>query len=284
MYNIGLVYFILILITSVCSGMLCAMAGLGGGILIVPFLTTILNVNVDFAIGASIIAVIATSSGAAYSYVKEKISNIRIGTFLVLFTVPGAIIGAVIEGFTAPEYLFLIFGIILFLSIYPMYKKLREKDEFIPGTKDDKLADRLKLHSKYYDVRLKKEVMYKVQNVKEGSAVMFLNGVASGLLGIGSGAFNVLELEMIMKLPIKVSTTTSNFMIGITAAASAGIYFLKGDVDPFIAAPVAIGVLIGAMAGAKVLLKIKANTVRIVFLVILFAMGIDMVMKGIGGI
>ncbi|MGC8497824.1 MAG: sulfite exporter TauE/SafE family protein [Thermoplasmata archaeon] len=284
MYNIGLVYFLLILITSVCAGMLGAMAGLGGGILIVPFLTVLLNVNVDYAIGASIIAVIATSSGSAYAYVREKVSNIRIGTFLVLFTVPGAILGAVIEGFTQPKYLFIVFGLIMFISIFAMYKKLKEKEDIDPVVKEDKLADRLKLHSKYYDTRLKREIKYKVQHVKEGSLVMFFAGVASGLLGIGSGAFNVLGLDMIMKLPIKVSTTTSNFMIGITAAASAGIYFLRGDVDPFIAAPVAIGVLIGAMGGARILLRIKGNTIRVVFLAILFVMGVDMIIKGIGGI
>ncbi|MEM0160548.1 MAG: sulfite exporter TauE/SafE family protein [Thermoplasmata archaeon] len=284
MYSIGLIYFLLILITSVCAGMLGAMAGLGGGILIVPFLTALLNVNVDYAIGASIIAVIATSSGSAYAYVKEKVSNIRIGTFLVLFTVPGAIIGAVIEGFTQPKYLFLVFGLVMFISIFAMYKKIKEKENLDPVVVDDKLADKLKLHSKYYDARLKREIKYKVQRVKEGSLVMFFAGIASGLLGIGSGAFNVLGLDMIMKLPIKVSTTTSNFMIGITAAASAGIYFLRGDVDPFIAAPVAIGVLIGAVGGARILLKINSNTVRVIFLAILFAMGVDMIIKGIGGI
>ncbi len=227
MYSIGLVYFLLILITSVCAGMLEAMAGLGGGILIVPFLTALLNVNVDYAIGASIIAVIATSSGSAYAYVKEKVSNVRIGTFLVLFTVPGAIIGAVIEGFTQPKYLFLVFALVMFFSLFAMYKKLKEKEDSDPVVVDDKLADRLKLHSKYYDPKLKKEIKYKVQHVKEGSLVMFFAGIASGLLGIGAGAFNVLGLDMIMKLPIKVSTTTSNFMIGITAEASAGIYGKK---------------------------------------------------------
>ncbi|MEM3667817.1 MAG: sulfite exporter TauE/SafE family protein [Thermoplasmatales archaeon] len=284
MYTIVLVYFLLILFTSVCAGMLGAMAGLGGGILIVPFLTVLLNVNIDYAIGASIIAVIATSSGSAYAYVKEKVSNIRIGTFLVLFTVPGAIIGAVIEGFSRPQYLFLVFGLVLFICIFAIYKRFKEEENLVPVAVDDKLADKLKLHSKYYDPRLKKEIKYKVHHVKEGSLVMFFAGIISGLLGIGSGALNVLAMDLFMKLPIKVSTTTSNFMIGITAAASASIYFLRGDVDPFIAAPVAIGILIGAIGGARILLKIKGNTVRVIFLAILFVMGVEMIIKGIGGL
>jgi len=280
MIDLALLYVILILLASLLAGVLGALAGLGGGVLIVPFLTLFFRVPISLAIGASIISVIATSSGAASAYVKDRISNIRVGTFLVLFTTTGAIAGAAIEHITPVRIVYITFGIVLLISLLPFVKKIGE--EFQEGVKNSPLAEKLSLNSSFYDPYLKKEVKYNVTGIPGGSAVMFIAGLLSGLLGIGSGVFKVIALDEFMKLPIKVSTTTSNFMIGITAAASAGIYFFNGDVNPFIAAPVAIGVLAGSILGTKLLVRIKGSTVRKVFAVILVVVAVEMLLNGVG--
>jgi len=273
-------YLIEILIASILAGIIGALGGLGGGVLIVPFLTLYFHVPISLAIGASIVSVIATSSGSAAAYVRDKISNIRIGTFLVLFTTTGAILGAFIEHVTPVKVLFFIFGVVLIISVIPMLKKIGEE---VPKVeKNDPLAEKLGLYGEYYDSVLKREVKYKVTGVKPGAAMMFMAGTISGLLGIGSGAFKVLAMDLAMRLPIKVSTTTSNFMIGVTAAASAGIYFFTGDVNPFIAAPVAVGVLIGAIIGTKILVRIRSSSVRKIFAVIILIVGLEMILRGAG--
>jgi len=273
-------YLIEILIASILAGIIGALGGLGGGVLIVPFLTLYFHVPISLAIGASIVSVIATSSGSAAAYVRDKISNIRIGTFLVLFTTTGAILGAFIEHVTPVKVLFFIFGVVLIISVIPMLKKIGEE---VPNVeKNDPLAEKLGLYGEYYDSVLKREVKYKVTGVKPGAAMMFMAGTISGLLGIGSGAFKVLAMDFAMRLPIKVSTTTSNFMIGVTAAASAGIYFFTGDVNPFIAAPVAVGVLIGAIIGTKILVRIRSSSVRKIFAVIILIVGLEMILRGAG--
>jgi len=273
-------YLIEILIASILAGIIGALGGLGGGVLIVPFLTLYFHVPISLAIGASIVSVIATSSGSAAAYVRDKISNIRIGTFLVLFTTTGAILGAFIEHVTPVKVLFFIFGVVLIISVIPMLKKIGEE---VPNVeKNDPLAEKLGLYGEYYDSVLKREVKYKVTGVKPGAAMMFMAGTISGLLGIGSGAFKVLAMDLAMRLPIKVSTTTSNFMIGVTAAASAGIYFFTGDVNPFIAAPVAVGVLIGAIIGTKILVRIRSSSVRKIFAVIILIVGLEMILRGAG--
>ena len=273
-------YLIEILIASILAGIIGALGGLGGGVLIVPFLTLYFHVPISLAIGASIVSVIATSSGSAAAYVRDKISNIRIGTFLVLFTTTGAILGAFIEHVTPVKVLFFIFGVVLIISVIPMLKKIGE--EVSKVKKNDPLAEKLGLYGEYYDSVLKREVKYKVTGVKPGAAMMFMAGTISGLLGIGSGAFKVLAMDLAMRLPIKVSTTTSNFMIGVTAAASAGIYFFTGDVNPFIAAPVAVGVLIGAIIGTKILVRIRSSSVRKIFAVIILIVGLEMILRGAG--
>jgi uncharacterized membrane protein YfcA len=280
MIDLALLYVILILLASLLAGVLGALAGLGGGVLIVPFLTLFFRVPISLAIGASIISVIATSSGAASAYVKDRISNIRVGTFLVLFTTTGAIAGAAIEHITPVRIVYITFGIVLLISLLPFVKKIGE--EFQEGVKNSPLAEKLSLNSSFYDPYLKKEAKYNVTGIPGGSAVMFIAGLLSGLLGIGSGVFKVIALDEFMKLPIKVSTTTSNFMIGITAAASAGIYFFNGDVNPFIAAPVAIGVLAGSILGTKLLVRIKGSTVRKIFAVILVVVAVEMLLNGVG--
>ncbi len=274
------IYTLEILLASILAGIIGSLGGLGGGVLIVPFLTLYFHVPISLAIGASIVSVIATSSGSAAAYVRDRISNIRIGTFLVLFTTTGAILGAFLEHITPTKVLFFIFGVVLIISVIPMIKKIGE--EVPKAVSNDPLADKLKLNSEYYDTVLKQKIQYNVTGVKPGAAMMFMAGTISGLLGIGSGAFKVLAMDLAMRLPIKVSTTTSNFMIGVTAAASAGIYFFTGDVNPFIAAPVAIGVLFGAIIGTKILVRIRSSSVRKIFAVIILIVGLEMIFRGMG--
>jgi uncharacterized membrane protein YfcA len=279
--DLTIYYILLILIAAIFAGIIGSMAGLGGGVLIVPFLTLYFHVPVSLAIGASIISVIATSSGAASAYVKDKISNIRVGTFLVLFTTTGAIAGAFLEHIAPKQIIYIVFGVVLLISVFPLIKKIGEVNQS-PTVKNDPIAEKLSLNSHYPNYELKKEMDYNVAGVKSGSAMMLVAGVLSGLLGIGSGVFKVIAMDTFMKLPIKVSTTTSNFMIGMTAAASAGIYFFNGDVNPFIAAPVAIGVLIGAVTGARLLVRTKGSTIRIIFAVIIVVVAVEMLLNGVG--
>jgi uncharacterized membrane protein YfcA len=279
-FDLTLEYILLIIAASVIAGIIGSMAGLGGGVLIVPFLSLYFRVPISLAIGASIISVIATSSGSASAYVRDKISNIRVGTFLVLFTTSGAILGAFLERIAPRNIIFLTFGIVLLISVLPLIRKI---GQVVPeNVKNDTISEKLSLNSHFHSAELDREVEYNVTGTKSGSAMMLVAGVLSGLLGIGSGVFKVIAMDTFMKLPIKVSTTTSNFMIGMTAAASAGIYFFNGDVNPFIAAPVATGVLIGAIVGSRLLLKTKSSTIRVLFGVIIVVVAVEMLLNGVG--
>jgi uncharacterized membrane protein YfcA len=270
----------MIFVGSIAAGLLGSLVGLGGGILIVPLLTLVFGFPIYFAIGASIISVIATSSGAAAAYVKDRITNLRVGMFLEMATTTGAICGAFLAGLLAPEILSIIFGIILLISAAPLIFKIGE--ELPQGVKNDRLANWLRLSSSYPDQHLHREVPYRVTRTPLGLAMMYIAGLVSGLLGIGSGTFKVLALDEAMRLPLKVSTTTSNFMIGVTAAASAGIYFSRGDVPPLIAAPVALGILLGALLGARLLAYLSNRILRIIFLVVIVVAAIEMVLHGMG--
>jgi uncharacterized membrane protein YfcA/uncharacterized membrane protein len=272
--------FGLILLGSIVAGLLGALIGLGGGVLIVPLLTLAFGLPISFAIGASIISVIATSSGAAAAYVRDRITNMRVGMFLELATTTGAISGAFLAALLAPGILGVIFGIILMISALPTLFKMGE--ELPGGVKNDWLANRLGLASSYPDEHLQREVSYQVTRTPLGLILMYLAGLISGLLGIGSGAFKVLAMDTIMRLPLKVSTTTSNFMIGVTAAASAGIYFARGDIPPLVAAPVALGILLGALLGSRLLAHLSNRLIRLVFLPVIVATAIEMILHGLG--
>lgn len=267
-------------LASLGAGIIGSIVGIGGGLLVTPVLTLLFGVDIHLAIGASIVSVIATSSGAAAAYVKDRITNLRVGMFLELATTVGAITGAAIAAYTNSEILFGLFGIILLLSVLPL---LRNRHEELPeGIQNDSWANRLKLNSTYPDKVLKKEIPYQVTRSPVGLGMMYVAGLISGLLGIGSGTFKVLGMETMMRLPMKVSSTTSNFMIGVTAAASAGIYFVRGDVNPFIVAPVMFGVLGGAMIGTRLLLRARNTTVRYIFIFVLMGVSIQMLLKAFG--
>lgn len=269
-----------IFVAAIAAGVLGSLVGLGGGILIVPLLTIGFGLDIRVAIGASIVSVIATSSGAAAAYVRDHLTNIRVGMLLELATSFGAVTGAFVAVYLNPNLLFILFGVILLFSVIPTIKKIGED---VPlHVVDDRLAARLHLASTYPDHRRNLTVAYQVTGVPVGFGLMYVAGVVSGLLGIGSGALKVLAMDTAMRLPIKVSSATSNFMIGVTAAASAGIYFWRGDVLPVVAAPVALGILIGATLGAKLLVRFQNTTVRLVFLPVLAIVALEMLLRGLG--
>ena len=263
---------------SLAAGFFGSLVGLGGGIVIVPALTLVYGIDIRYAIGASIVSVIATSSGAAAAYVRQHMTNLRAAMLLELGTTTGAISGAFLAGVLYGRWLFVIFGLATAVSAWAMLRNTHDSDRPVP---DDAWADRLRLHGEYFDESLGREIRYRVTHVKLGLFLMYIAGAISGLLGIGSGIFKVPALDLAMRVPIKVSTATSNFMIGVTAAASAGVYFARGDIDPFIAAPVAIGVVLGAAVGSRVLAKIGNRLLRIVFVTILLIVSAQMIWKGL---
>ncbi|MGH2458995.1 MAG: sulfite exporter TauE/SafE family protein [Chloroflexota bacterium] len=273
-------FFLITFVCAVFAGVLGAMLGLGGGVIMVPVLTLALGVDIRYAIGASIVSVIATSSGAAATYVRDRITNLRIGMFLEMATTTGAISGAYVGGLISGRALYIIFGAILAYSGFMMFRKRNQ--EIPTDVPDSKLATSLRMHGQYYDAALKQNVHYRVTGVVPALGLMYIAGVVSGLLGIGSGALKVPAMDLAMHLPMKVSSATSNFMIGVTAAASAGIYFERGDIQALIAAPVAMGVLIGATSGTRLLIGLRGSVIRQIFVVVLVVICVEMLGKGLG--
>ena len=266
---------------SVLAGIAGSILGLGGGVIVVPALTLLLHVDIRLAVGASIVSVIATSSGAAAAYVKQHMTNLRVAMFLEIGTTTGAITGAFLAGHIAVRWLFIVFGVMMGYSAIEMYRKRHHKEDApVPS---DALADRLNLHGSYFDHALRKRIDYRVTHTWLGLILMYVAGCVSGLLGIGSGALKVPSMDLAMRLPIKVSTATSNFMIGVTAAASAGVYFARGDINPLIAAPVAAGVLIGATGGSLLLPRLQNQHIRLFFVLVLLWISAEMLWKGVHG-
>jgi uncharacterized protein len=261
------------------AGFLGSLLGLGGGMIVVPALTLLLHIDIRLAIGASIISVIATSSGAAAAYVRDRLANLRVAMFLELGTTSGAITGAWIAGLLHPRWLYILFGSILGYSALAMLRRKRAA-KHLPHA-PSALAHRLNLGGSYFDDARREEIVYEPARPVIGLGLMYIAGIVSGLLGIGSGALKVPAMDLAMELPIKVSTATSNFMIGVTAAASAGLYFSRGQIDPSIAAPVAIGVAGGAFAGSKFLTRISSRAVRATFVVVLFFVSLQMLVRGV---
>jgi uncharacterized protein len=263
---------------ALVAGFLGALTGLGGGVVIVPLLTLVFKVDIRYAVGASLVSVIATSSGAAAAYVKEGFTNVRVGMLLEVATSLGALAGAYIAGVVSTSSIAIIFGLVLLHSAYLSSRPHRDSAIDLPT---DPLAARLRLDSTYPS--LDGEKSYHVRRIPGGFALMLVAGIASGLLGIGSGAVKVLAMDRLMRLPFKVSTATSNFMIGVTAAASAGIYLRRGYIDPSLAMPVMLGVLAGATLGARVLATARTRVLRIVFAVVIAALAIEMLHAGLVG-
>ena len=274
-----LVFTLVVWTMATLAGFLGALTGLGGGVVIVPVLTLALGVDIKYAIGASLVSVIATSSGAAAAYVKEGFSNIRIGMLLEIATTLGAVLGAFLAAYTSTHVIAIVFGLVLIQAAYQSLVK--GSPETGPPIESDSLGRRLRLGGNYPLKGRSQE--YGVQNVPTGFGLMFGAGALSGLLGIGSGAVKVIAMDRAMKIPFKVSTTTSNFMIGVTAAASAGVYLSRGYIDPRVAMPVMLGVLGGAFLGTKVLVRARVRTLRIVFGTVILLLAIEMIVNGILG-
>ncbi|HLK57509.1 MAG TPA: sulfite exporter TauE/SafE family protein [Chthonomonadaceae bacterium] len=271
-----LVFTLLVGLASFLAGLLGALTGLGGGVVIVPLLTLAFHVDIRYAAGASLISVIATSSGAAAAYVREGYSNIRIGMFLEIATTFGALVGAWLAARVANNAIAIIFGLVLIYSAYLSSKHKEERRDDLPP---DPLAARLRLDGSYPTPEGPQS--YHVRNVPGGFSLMFAAGVLSGLLGIGSGAVKVLAMDQIMRIPFKVSTTTSNFMIGVTAAASAGIYLGRGYIDPGLAMPVMLGVLSGSLLGARILVRAQVKPLRVLFSLVILALAVEMIYNGL---
>jgi uncharacterized membrane protein YfcA len=274
----NLEFTLLIGLGSLAGGFLGSLTGLGGGVVIVPLLTLVFHVDIRYAIGASLVSVIATSSGSAVAYLKEGFTNMRVGMFLEVATTVGALTGAYVVTRTPTSLIAIIFGFVLMGSAYA---SLRTRSPRPPDEPPDHLATVLRLDGSYPTPDGRRS--YHVYNVPAGFGLMYVAGVLSGLLGIGSGAVKVLAMDQAMRIPFKVSTTTSNFMIGVTAAASAGIYLSRGYIDPGLAMPVMLGVLAGSLAGARMLAGAKVRTLRIVFSLVIGALAIEMIVKGFSG-
>lgn len=281
---IVLLYVIALLITGVASGIIGSLSGLGGGIIVIPILTLLFGVPLEYAAGASLLSVIATSSGAASAYVKDKLVNLKIGMSLEIATTMGAIAGALIAVFLYSKSLqaiiFIVFGLVLLLSIYPVRKSFTLKND--SHTKQDSTTKKFQLSGKYYDKAKKKVIKYSGSRWWLGESVMGIAGIISGLLGVGSGVLKVIGLESAMRLPVKIATPTSDFMIGVTAAVGSAIYWEFGYIQPFILAPIVMGILFGSYFGSKILERTSSLRLREFFLFILIIVGIEMVFRGLG--
>jgi len=275
----ALEFTLVVWVISALAGFLGALTGLGGGVVVVPVLTLALGVDIKYAIGASLVSVIATSSGAAAAYVREGFSNIRIGMLLEIATTIGAVIGAYLAGVTSTHVIAIVFGVVLIQAAYQSVFKAAP--EGARPIESDRLGRFFRLGSDYPLEGHRQN--YGVRNVPAGFGLMFGAGALSGLLGIGSGAVKVIAMDQAMKIPFKVSTTTSNFMIGVTAAASAGVYLNRGYIDPAVAMPVMLGVLSGAVLGTRVLVRARVKTLRLVFGFVILALAIEMVINGAMG-
>jgi uncharacterized membrane protein YfcA len=271
-------FTVVIALGSLLAGFLGSLTGLGGGIVIVPLLTLIFGVDIRYAIGASLVSVIATSSGAAAAYVREGYSNIRIGMFLEIATTVGALFGATVAAKLSTAVIAVIFGLVL---IYSAYLSSQPKAEVVSDAPPDRLATLLRMDGNYPTPGGPQ--VYHAHSIPTGFSLMFVAGMLSGLLGIGSGAVKVLAMDQAMRLPFKVSTTTSNFMIGVTAAASAGVYLNRGYIDPGLAMPVMLGVLAGSLLGARVLVRAQTRMLRIVFSLVIVLLGVEMIYNGLTG-
>lgn len=272
-----LVFTLILLAGAYGAGLIGSLIGLGGGVIIIPLLTLVLGVDIHYAIGAALVSVIATSSGSAAAYVKEGITNMRLGMFLEIATTAGAVCGALLASVIPANFIAVLFGCTL---IFSALNSLRKKEEHVVE-QSSKMAIQLKLPSTYPTPQ--GPVKYGTKNVIGGFGMMGLAGILSGLLGIGSGAFKVIAMDNIMRIPFKVSTTTSNFMMGVTATASCVIYLQKGYIDPGVCMPVVTGVLLGAITGSRLLVKANPQKLRTFFAIIIISIAANMIYNGFKG-
>ena len=275
---LGPIDVLVIFLVSIIAGFIGALFGLGGGVLIIPFLTLVEGVPVPLAVGASIVSVVATSSSSAATYVQDHLTNLRLGMFLEIGTVAGAITGAFVAVFLPASVLFVFFGLIL---LYATIIMVRARGiDFPADVKPDKTSRILSLGGQYEDHSLNRVVKYEVTRTPLTVFIGYFAGIVSGLLGVGGGIINVPTMNLVSKVPVKVASATSNFMIGVTAAASASVYLLRGDVNPLLAAPLIVGVAGGALLGTRVLKVTPPARVKVAFGILLAAISLLMILKG----
>lgn len=273
---------LLMLGVGIFAGIMGSILGIGGGMIVTPIVTLAMGLDIKYAIGASIIAVIATSSGSTIAFLKDDVLNLRVAMFLEIATTIGAIIGALLTGAFEPMILYILFGSLLVFSSWNMYRKMRSGQEVLQQVHADKWAEKFNLNSSYYDKNTKQQVDYQVENVPGGFLIMLGAGLASGMLGIGSGAFKVMAMDVAMKMPLKPSSATSNLMMGVTAAASATVYFFNGSIRPDLAVPLALGILGGSTIGTRIMQILPSKLIRLIFIPILLYLGLQMILKGFG--
>lgn len=267
---------------GIFAGIMGSILGIGGGMIVTPIVTLAMGLDIKYAIGASIIAVIATSSGSTIAFLKDDVLNLRVAMFLEIATTIGAIIGALLTGAFDPLILYILFGSLLVFSSWNMYRKMRSGQEVLQQVKADKWAEKFNLNSSYYDKNTKQQIEYQVENIPGGFLIMLGAGLASGMLGIGSGAFKVMAMDGAMKMPLKPSSATSNLMMGVTAAASATVYFFNGSIRPDLAVPLALGILGGSTIGTRIMQVLPSKIIRLIFIPILLYLGLQMILKGFG--
>jgi hypothetical protein len=279
---IAIMYLLILLVIGVAAGFVGSLTGLGGAVIIMPALSLFLNVPIEHATGAALVATIATSSGAAAAYVKDKISNVRIGMSLEIGTTLGAIVGALLAAFVYSHNLsfiiFILFGVVVLFSVYPTLKK----KDLIKRIKPDASTRIFQMHGSYYDRAEKKIIRYDGVRWWLGEGIMCIAGLISGLLGVGSGVLKVLAMDSVMKLPVKVSTATSDFMIGVTAVTGSAIYWSLGYIVPSLVAPVIVGVIIGAYFGSEKMESVHKERLRKIFTIVLVVVAVEMILRGIG--
>lgn len=272
--------FHLLFIVSIVAGFVGAMSGMGGGVILIPVLT-FFGMDIKHAIAVSIVSVIATSSGSASAYVRDRITNLKVGMFLEMFTIVGALAGAAITLVSGKRFLFILFGIVLLSSWIALFRQRNEGWQ--PTAHQDVFSRWLELKGSYYDRSVQHTIVYHGARAYFGGPLMFGAGLIAGLLGIGAGALKVLIHDLVMGLPPKVSTTTSNLIIGVTALAGTSVYLSAGMIDPGLAAPVILGVVFGAFMGTRLLVRLTNQTVRHIFLGVLLVLGVEMILRGIWG-
>lgn len=273
-----LTFTLIMLFAAYAAGLLGSLTGLGGGVVVIPVLTLCFGVDFHYAVGAALVASIATSSGSGSAYVKEGITNVRLGMFLEIATTLGAVAGAAVAIYLNNSVIAVIYGLVLILTGTMQFVKKQDHT----GEKGSETARRLKLFGSWPQPDGTKKA-YELRNVAGGFSVMGIAGMLSGILGIGSGVLKVIAMDNLMKVPFKVSTTTSNFMMGVTACASAVVYIQRGNIVPGIACPVMIGVLLGALTGARLLKRLDVRLLRKVFAFAVFAVAANMIYMGLTG-
>lgn len=271
-------FTLILLAGAYCAGLLGSLTGLGGGVVVIPLLTLCFGVDFHYAVGAALVSSIATSSGSGSAYVRDGITNIRLGMFLEIATTIGAVCGAFVAIWLNSSAIAVIFGLVLLLTAAMQVRRKTDHE----GVEGSRLAERLHLYGSY-PLPDGTRKAYKLRNVGGGFGVMYIAGILSGILGIGSGVLKVIAMDSLMKVPFKVSTTTSNFMIGVTACASAVVYVQRGNITPSLACPVMVGVLLGALSGTHLLKRLNVSLLRKIFAVVIVLVALNMIYNGIQG-